>query len=166
MKASFILALLVVHAGATQPLVGRITAKSLSELQAKDPMIRLVKPAEGDAKVARPQNQSIVKQSTILSDGKSWTLVPKGALVHVPERLKPRVDNPPAGQLLPWLDFLAMNRAWVTTNEVTFQQAKGDEPIPAECTTAWAKQDKVVVAVHHGGPISVHKNHPPTLTQR
>ena len=38
---------------------------------------------------------------------------------------------------------------------MTSEQAAGIEPLPSERTTYWAKQDKVVIAVHQNGPISV-----------
>ena len=52
-------------------------------------------------------------------------------------------------------DFLAANCNWLTTHEVTFGQAAGDESLPAERVGYWSKQEKIVVAVHQDGPISV-----------
>ncbi len=119
-------------------------------------MARLQTASGSDATVSRPTDQSIVKQSMILHDGKNWTLVPKGAVIFVPTVLKDRVDVKPLGNLLAFNDFLTANRAWITTNEVSFNQAAGTEPLSAERTAFWAKQDKVVIAVHQSGPISVN----------
>jgi hypothetical protein len=118
-------------------------------------MNNLVKPAAGKAKVTKAKDQSIIKQSTILHDGNHWTLVPMGAVLFLPEAMKPRVNTKITGTLLPWLDFLARNQSWITTSEVTLGQAAGKESLPAERAAFWAKQDKVVIAVHQKGPISV-----------
>jgi hypothetical protein len=155
MKTTLILFALAAHAFAAQPVLVRVTAKTLADLQKRDPMIRLITPAEGEAKVVRPVNQSIIKQSTILNDGKNWTLVPNGAIVFLPESMNHRVNAKPVGNLLPWNDFLARNSTWIGTNEVSFDQAAGNEAIPAESSESWRKQKKVVVAVHQLGPISV-----------
>ena len=154
MKAILICGVLACHAPAAQPLVPRITADALGRLQQADPMIRLDKPAEGEAKVARPDSQSVISQSTVLHDGSRWTIVPNGSVVFIPERMKSRVGATPSGELLGWQDFLAHNRGWVSTCEVSFEQAAGKEPLPAERTAYWAKQDKIIVAVHQRGPIT------------
>ena len=45
--------------------------------------------------------------------------------------------------------------------------AAGTEPLPAERAGFWAKQDKVVIAVHQNGPISVQvAPQTPAITQR
>jgi len=69
--------------------------------------------------------------------------------------LKSKVDSKPVGNLLPFDEFLVLNRSWITTNEVTFDQAVGNEPLLTREVSFWSKQDKMVVAVHRLGPISV-----------
>ena len=155
MKITLFLCVLAGHALAAQPVLVRVTAETLADLQKRDPMIRLVKPAAGEVKVARPVNQSIIKQSTILHDGRNWTLVPKDAVVFLPQSQNARVNAKPLGTLLPWSEFLTKNHAWISTHEVSFEQAAGTEELPAEKAVHWAKQDKIVVAVHQRGPISV-----------
>jgi hypothetical protein len=167
MKTTLLLCALATGAFAGPPVLTRITPADLAKLQQHSPMTRLQTPAEGEAVVSPANDQSIVKQSIILNDGKHWTLVPKGAVIFLPEAMKSRVNGKPVGILLTFTDFLTRNHAWVATNEVSFKQAAGSEQLPAESTTFWAKQDKVVIAVHQNGPISVRvANEPPTLTQR
>ena len=156
MKTTLFLCVLAANALAAQPVLVRITPEALAKLQQTDPMNRLAKPAAGDVKVTKPQTQSIIKQSTILNDGNNWTLVPKGAAVFIPVAMNSRVNAKPIGTLLTWIDFLTKNQSWITTSEVALKQAAGKEPLPAERAAFWAKQDKVVIAVHQNGPISVH----------
>lgn len=131
-------------------------------------MPKMEQPTAEVATVKRPADQSIVKQSTILHDGKNWTLVPTGAVIFLPQAMKSRVDAKPIGTLLPFPEFLAQNRAWLTTNEVSFDQASGSEGLPEERVLFWSKQDKVVIAIHHNGPISVRvaPQKPTALTKR
>ena len=110
---------------------------------------------DGEKNIVRPREESILAQSTILSDGTCWTLVPKGAVLHVPAAHGARVDAKPVGTLLPWADFLARNFAWLGTCDVQIDQAAGTRPLAAELPANWAKLGKVVVAVHFAGPISV-----------
>ena len=157
MKASlFLLSLSTVSAFAGPPILPRITPEALTTLQQHSPMARLQPVAEGEVTVTRPTDQSIIKQSMILHDGTNWTLVPKGAVIFVPPPMLARMDAKPVGNLLTFHEFLTINRAWITTNEVSFNQAAGTEPLSEERTAFWAKQDKVVIAVHQSGPISVN----------
>lgn len=118
-----------------------------------------------EAKVVSAASQSFIGQSEILSDGTRWTLLPKGSLLHVPGSMSSRIGTKPSsGQLVVWADFLAANRAWIASEEVSFDQASGKTAIAADHSAFWPKQGKVIVAVHQGGPISVKAA--PTTAQR
>jgi hypothetical protein len=173
-------ALVTASAFAADPVLVRPTAEAIVQLQQQqgaNPMDAIQQTPEGKPAVApQKEEQSIIRQSMILHDGKNWTLVPKGAVVFLPTALKNRVDVKPVGRLLPFAEFLVHNRSWITTNEVTFDQAAGNDSLPAERVEFWAKQDKVVIATHQSGPISVAvktppataapATPPPTITQR
>lgn len=167
MKTSFLFLALATGAFAAPPVQGRITPAALAKIQQDNPIANLPKPQESTSQVARPAEQSIIKQSTILHDGTNWTLVPKGAVVFVPAARQSRMNASPVGTLLSWSEFLAKNVSWITTTSITFDQAAGNEPLPAESTAFWSKQDKVVIAVLQGGPVSVKiAEHPQSITQR
>jgi len=155
MKTVFILCALTSATFATKPILVRVTPQDLAARQQATPLAKLQEPAKDQAKIVQPNEQSIIKQSAILHDGVNWTLVPKGAVIFLPTALQSRVDVKPVGTLLSWNDFLAKNRSWVTTNEVSFDQAAGVVPLAAERVAFWARQDKVVIATHQMGPISV-----------
>ncbi|MGL5017737.1 MAG: hypothetical protein ACRDBP_06370 [Luteolibacter sp.] len=167
MKTALILCALMTAASAGSSVLVQITPEALTKRQKHSPMDSLQQPATEEATATRPAEQSLIKQSSILHDGTNWTLVPRGAVIFVPSAQKTRVDVKPVGNLLSWGDFLTRNRAWITTTETSFDQAVGNEPIPAERTHFWSKQDKVVIAVHQNGPISVNTcRQIPSLTQR
>ncbi|WP_193214124.1 hypothetical protein [Luteolibacter marinus] len=114
-------------------------------------------PPTGDSgkTTVRPGNQSIIAQSTILHDGETWTLLPKGAVLYTPPSRQANVDAKPVGKLLTWNEFLVKNRAWIGTQEVDLDQAAGKRLIPEDRLQAWSKQNQVIVAVYLSGPISL-----------
>ncbi len=133
-----------------------ITPEEISARHKSPPAESFVQmPADAGAKAANPAAEVPVKPSDVLSDGLNWTLVPRGAVLHIPLALSNRVDAKPIGNLLSWDDFLTVNRGWLFTEEVTPEQAAGKAPIPPSRTEVWRKVGKVIVAVHLGGPVSI-----------
>jgi hypothetical protein len=110
----------------------------------------------GEAGATRPVDEAPGKPSDVLSDGRNWTVVPRGAVLHVPRTLANRVDAKPLCRLLSWDEFLTVNRGWLFTEEVTLDQANGKVAIPPSRSAIWKKNGKVVVATHLGGPLPVH----------
>jgi len=167
MKTALILCALANSAFAGGPVLARITPQELAKLQQVSPITRLTPPAKDLTNIRHPENQSIIKQSMILQDGKNWTLVPQGAVIFLPETMKHRVGVKPVGRLLAWTDFLARNHAWITTNDISIDQATGAKPLQAERVAFWSKQDKIVIATHQSGPISVRVvNETQAITQK
>ena len=155
MKASLILAL-VSTAATAAPMTDRISADALQARRAAgSPVATLAQQAEPNKQVTRTKDQSLIKQSMIISDGQNWTLVPNGAVLHIPETLNSRINVRPVGNLLSWKEFVTRNRNWISGEEVSMRQAEGVQPIDARRIAYWPKQSKVIVAVHLGGPISV-----------
>jgi hypothetical protein len=107
-------------------------------------------------------------RSTVLAQGAYWTIVPKGAVIHVPDNFRARVGAEPKGTLLRWKDFSIRNRGWIHTQPVSFSQAAGKTPLSQETLDHNKKLARVVVAVHRGGPITLHParqdSDQPTLT--
>lgn len=157
MKASLLLSTLAAGTALSAPqMTDRITPGEIAARQKISPVASPGQQVAGaEAEVARPDGQSFIKQSDILHDGTRWTIVPKGAVLHTPPAMAARVGARPLGTLLSWSDFLTANRAWLFTEEVTFDQASGKQPILPSRNAAWGKIGKVIVAVHQGGAISV-----------
>lgn len=165
MKSAFLFLLLATGVIAGTPVLARPDAAAITRLQQSSPMSTLE--ATAAAAPCRPAAPSIIRKSMVLHDGKNWTIVPSGAVIYLPESARERIDAKPVGTLLPWVDFLAKNSTWIATDEVTFEQAAGNESLPAGQAAAWTKQNKLVVAVHHSGPISVQIDKElPAVTQR
>ena len=136
-------------------------AKIAGQLQENDPMAKLA-PSEGDdpAKVNQPGN--LIDQSDLLCFGGFATLVPKRAILHVPESLKDRLQIQPDARILGWAEFYERNRGWLTTVEVSRVQAEGNEPLAEETSDRVSKSLGIVVATYQNGPISVLPMKEPT----
>lgn len=156
--------LAILSATAAAQMTDRITPEEMAKRQSSNTSFAELQKKEQanqkEANVVRPGEESIIKQSEILHDGTHWTMVPKNAVLHVPAQMKPRVGTKPLGTLLSWSDFLIANRSWITTEEVSYDQACGKKPLPEGKVEFWKNQTSVIVATYQGGPISVKRPEP------
>ncbi|MEI7910415.1 MAG: hypothetical protein WCK77_12320 [Verrucomicrobiota bacterium] len=119
-----------------------------------DPMKNMApaKPVD-PATLNRPQD--LLSQSDILCFDGIATLVPKHAILQIPENFTNRLKITPAAQIVGWADFFAANRGWITTVEISRVQAEGNEPVAEDTRKLLAKSRNLVVATYQGGPISL-----------
>ena len=152
-----VFSLLLTAVSSAAPMKDRVTGEELAarRMASASPVSTLAQPGKEANRVVRPSQESIINQSVILTDGTNWTLVPRGAVLHIPEAHKGKVGGRPVGNLLSWKRFVGLNRSWVSAEEVTLRQAEGVHNVDERRTAFWPKQDKIIVAVHLGGPISV-----------
>jgi len=101
------------------------------------------------------KKRSIIGSSTLLSSGVHWTLVPRGAVVYVPDHLKGKIVAKPSGTLISWKKFLHKNYGWLHIHPVKMTQAQGKEKISQKSIKAYKSMGKIVVATCAQGPISV-----------
>ena len=130
-----------------------------SQLDRQDPMKKL--PATQGEDPARNLPKDLIGQSDIISFGGIATLIPKHAILQIPDNFANRVKFQANSQIKGWADFFAVNRGWITTVEITLAQAKGMEPLPENISKQLAKSGNLVVAVYQGGPISMLPLTPP-----
>jgi len=147
-----------IHAVAAREINDRVTAHDLRIRKAREAEFTGGRPARVEETRARsPRKQSILADSILLGNGHNWTLVPKGSVLHLPDKLKKHILKQGQGEILPWQQFLARNRSWLSVAEVDMDTAAGRTPIPEKKLKAWAKTSNIVVAVHRGGAISVRR---------
>ncbi len=130
-----------------------------------DPMKVLPQTQGKDPSVATRVN-SLLEDSDLITYNGRTTLVPKNALVIIPKKLAERINKHKEGsEIVSWLDFFSQNRGWISTVEVTFAQAKGEQPVSSEVMETLGKSGNLIVAVLKRGPISVMPPKPdPTET--
>ncbi|MGC4016083.1 MAG: hypothetical protein QM755_16390 [Luteolibacter sp.] len=83
------------------------------------------------------------------------TLVPKQAILHIPDSYASRIGLKDGSKFQVWSEFYSSNRGWIVTQEVTRAQAEGREPLSDDIKKALSKCPSVVVATYQSGPISV-----------
>lgn len=120
----------------------------------RDPMQHL-EPTKGEDPSVVNRPKSLLGESDIVSFGGFATLVPKRAILQIPKNYADRIQMKAGATLQSWKEFYALNRAWITTVEVTRLQAEGNDPIAEETKTQMTKTGNLIVATYLGGPISV-----------
>lgn len=121
---------------------------------AQDPMAGMTPCHDPDPALANAP-KDLLGQSDILCFGGMATLVPKRALLGVPGKFKSRTKIEEGARILTWVEFLAKNSAWITTVEVTPDEAAGRELLSQKTLQQVAECGTVVVATFLGGPVSV-----------
>ncbi|KAB2640441.1 MAG: hypothetical protein DVB25_04040 [Verrucomicrobia bacterium] len=128
-------------------------ARQLRKTEQEDPMPR-VTPSQAANPPPKPA-QDLLSQSDILCFGGMATLVPKHAVLLLPTAMTSRSEFTAGSTLMGWAEFYAQNRGWISTVEVTNEQAAGSLPLAADVTQRLKDGTRVVVATYQGGPISV-----------
>ncbi len=103
--------------------------------------------------VNRPKD--LLTESDIISFRGLATLVPKRAILQIPQGFSERMKMETGAKIVSWADFFAANRGWINTVEVSRVQAEGNKEISEEVRDSMSKSRNLVVATYHGGPISV-----------
>ncbi len=159
---------LPLHAQGTRPVAFRdaATNESLSasyrQASLADPMKALPQ-TEGEDPSVVNRVSNLLESSDLITFNGQTTLVPKNALVLVPAKLSERINkHQPGAEIVSWLDFFSLNRGWISTVEVTFAQARGEEPVSPEILETMGKSGNLIVAVLKSGPISVMPPKPET----
>ncbi len=129
-------------------------AQNLRQSQQEDPMKRL-ETATGEDPSKTNVPKDLMSQSDIICFNGLATLVPKSAILASPANMKDRLAMSPNAKIVGWSEFYVANRGWITTEEVSFNQAAGKLPLSEAVTVQIAKSRNLVVATYQGGPISV-----------
>ena len=98
---------------------------------------------------------SLMTRSQILCYGGYLTLVPKRAVLQYPKKYEDRLVPAEGVKVVSFPDFLAANRNWITTFEVSRVQAQGKDPLPKDAKAKMVKAGNLIVATFNGNPIEV-----------
>ncbi|MCW1884757.1 hypothetical protein OKA04_08455 [Luteolibacter flavescens] len=109
---------------------------------------------------SEPKGWDLEKNSEFITFDGMVTLVPKGAIIHVPERYRANVVTELKGNIVLWTEFAARYRAVVAPFEVSLAEASGKEAIKPERLEAAQKSGVILIGTVGGNPISVHKKAP------
>ncbi|MDF1659918.1 MAG: hypothetical protein P1U58_20050 [Verrucomicrobiales bacterium] len=132
-------------------------SRKLRMAQRADPIRELGPPVgktEEDPSLANSE-RDLIKTSTVFSFRGFLTLVPKRAVLSLPENYKSRLSVTKGAKVQTFRDFYQSNRGWIRTMEVSREQALGHVPFEEATALAIAESSQVVIATYKGGPISV-----------
>lgn len=130
-------------------------AKKLAVSQKKNPMAKLEE-SEGEDPSVKNRPQDLISSSDIISFNGHTTLVPKHAIIQIPEKYKNRINKHVSGyKVIGWLEFYTLNRGWITTVEIDKKQAEGRKPLDENIYESFKKNPNLIVATYSTGPISL-----------
>jgi len=141
--------------------------KRMRHVERNNPMKQLAV-SEGEDPSVKNQPVNIVDSSDILSFNGVTTLVPKMAIIRIPDQYADRVNrHVPGYRVVGWAEFYTLNRGWITPVEVSREQAAGRVPIAEEVQENLGKNRNLQVATFLTGPISLlpPKEQEPATTQ-
>lgn len=140
----------------TEPVKGETLANRLRIANQNDP-IRKLGPRAGEPgdPASRFTRRDLIRESAVLSRGTVMTLLPKRAILHLPETLKDSTGVKEGSTLVSWQEFLNSNRSWIRTVEVSRERAIGQKPFSVKEAEALRSSGRIVVATFQGGPIAV-----------
>jgi hypothetical protein len=140
------------------PTSAELTERLRASQQA-DPMRNLQIVDDKDpSEASRPAD--LMATSEILCYNGLATLVPKGSLLAIPAHLKDRTQFADGARIVPWQEFFSANRDWLSTSEITLEQASGTQPLGESLVKSLAESRVIHVAVLQQGPISVNPHQP------
>ena len=128
--------------------------RSLRKAERVDP-IKSLPVARNEEPLGGNRPKDLLSQSDILCFGGMATLVPKQAILQIPESYSERLKIESGVKIADWADFLAANRSWITTVEISPMQAEGKEPLAEDTRTMLTECHNLVVTTYQGGPISI-----------
>lgn len=98
---------------------------------------------------------SLWTHSIILGDSEKYTLIPVGAILHLPEGLRSRVLAKPQGKFTFWPNFLKRNEAWLGAKEVSLTLSRGNAQEAGALLKSVSRDPRILVATYKGGPITI-----------
>jgi hypothetical protein len=149
---------MVAYAGDIASMKEAPTKESVAEArkQAADSgqQSKMLKKTDGKVEFKR-KPRSLLGGSVILTDANGWTMVPKGALLAVPEKYASKVGGKPNGKLVPWKEFQQRNRAWLSVCPVKAEMVSGEKPLKPEFFERYVKSRQVVVSTYQMSPVAI-----------
>lgn len=103
----------------------------------------------------KPSSYGLLEMSTAIQSGANFMLIPKGSVIWCPSEHQGKIVQHPAGKFTDWTSFVTANRNWITTMEVTKEQAFGKAPLALEIIERHRKGTLVVIATLNGSPITL-----------
>ena len=132
----------------------RLTAELLKEKNEKLVQAQSSRGEKTTKTIFASSSRDPLRDSTILALNGRWTFVPKGSIIHTPDRFKGRIVSKPEGKLVSFPEFLRNNYGWLSTREVTTDEILGNIEKPEAFNKALKNSNSIVVATRGKSPVS------------
>ena len=97
----------------------------------------------------------LLARSVFITDGRQCTILPAGAVIHVPENRGDRVSkSAPSLPLVAWDDFYRVNSSWLREFAIDHDQAAGAKPFDRKVAQALGASGCVVVSTYFRQPVA------------
>ncbi|MDI1311375.1 hypothetical protein [Prosthecobacter sp.] len=147
------------HLKAQQARPGRdvVSEEALRQQVAGVPSLKsqLTAKARPLTKAAPSIQSSLWTNSIILADGEKFTLVPVGAILHLPAELRTHVAATPQGDFTFWPSFLKRNSTWLAAKEVPLSLSRGNTQEAKALLKNLSYDKRLIVATYKDGPITI-----------
>lgn len=133
------------------PVAAGVTDEELKRRQAAEKFGGFA--AEADI----PKGWDLESNSEFIAFGGNVTILPKGAILYVPERFKANVVTKMEGNLMLWPEFVARYPGLVARVDVTMEEVSGQKPFKADRLEAERKRNLILVGTYNQNPITVSR---------
>ena len=111
---------------------------------------------QGDAE-RKPDVTKLSDRIVFLTNGKMSVAIPKGALIHIPEKGEIAVRDRIEGRLVEWAEFIQNNSSIVRLEPVESDHLQGIKTIPEEAMERISKANFPTLTSYQGRVVALPK---------
>lgn len=111
--------------------------------------------ATEEAKDEKDEVADLLARSAFLTDGRRCTILPAGAVIHIPTNREDRVvKSAPPLPLVAWDEFFRVNTSWLREFALDHNQAAGTAPFDPKVARALVTSDCVIISTYFRQPVA------------
>lgn len=112
------------------------------------------------------KTENLSKRFTVLSSGKTWTIVPRKSVIHVPKHMQKKIsEKQPNSKFLSFKQFSRKHSGWLHTFPVSEDQSFGRKEIAESRWKTLTGLSKIVITTYNKNPVSLHDKARPSVSK-
>ncbi|MGL5016792.1 MAG: hypothetical protein ACRDBP_01550 [Luteolibacter sp.] len=136
-------------------IISDFNSALLAKQKQADPYKNVVSvPANADGSAA-PKPQPLSEKVVFLTDGKITVILPKGAVIHAPEKNRISASSTVQGRLVEWDEFFMQNRNAIRLESVTIDQLQGSKAISEDAFERIRKANLPTLTAYQGRVVAL-----------
>lgn len=138
----------------------RITPEELEARRAKSELPYKVLEGSGVKKAEVEKSEvdevaDLMARSLFLSDGRRCTILPAGAVIHIPAAKEAQVSrSAPNLPMVSWSEFMRGNSSWIREFELDNDQVTGTKPFEPKVAQSLGGSGSLVVSTYLKQPVA------------